>query len=181
MNKVLKETLESFLIAAAIALVIRLFVIEPFYVNGPSMEPTFFTGDRIILSKYSYRVAPPKRGDIVIFKYPRHPDQDFIKRVIAVAGETVEIRMGRVYINGQPFEENFATRVSISSYPRVEVPKGSVFVLGDNRSNSEDSRYFGFVPLANIKGKAMFVYWPFGRAKMLNQAGQAILDGGPNT
>jgi signal peptidase I len=168
MKRLLKDTLETFLIAAVIALLVRMFVIEPFYINGPSMEPAFYNGDRLLLSKFAYRNAEPKRGDIIIFKYPRHPDQDFIKRVVAVGGESIEMRMGRLYINGQLFDETYPTKSSISSYPRTEVPRGSVFVLGDNRSNSEDSRYFGFVPLSNIKGKAFCVYWPFGRIKILS-------------
>jgi signal peptidase I len=167
MRKLVRETLETVIIAAAIALVIRVFVFEPFYVKGPSMEPTFLTGDRLIVSKFTYRFSPSKRGDIIVFKYPRQPDSDFVKRVIAIGGETVEIRMGRVYINGQPFEETFATRATLTSYPKTDVPRGTVFVLGDNRSNSEDSRYFGFVPLDNIKGKAVILYWPFPRAQLL--------------
>lgn len=168
MKKVIKETLETIAVAAVIALVIRMFIFEPFYVKGPSMEPTLYTSDRLIVSKLSYRIGAPKRGDIIVFKYPRNPNSDFVKRVIALGGETVEIRMGRIYINGQLYEEDFATKPSISSYPKTEVPRGTVFVLGDNRSNSEDSRYFGFVPIENIKGKAVAVYWPFKRAKLLS-------------
>jgi signal peptidase I len=167
MKRVLKDILETILIAAVVALLVRMFVIEPFYVNGPSMEPAFYTGDRLILNKFAYRNAEPKRGDIIIFRYPRHPDQDFIKRVVAVGGESVEIRMGRLYINGQLYDETYPTRSSIASYPRTEVPRGSVFVLGDNRSNSEDSRYFGFVPLSSVIGKAWCIYWPIGRIRLL--------------
>lgn len=165
--KVLRETLETVVIAAVIALVIRLFVFEPFYVDGPSMEPTLWDSERLIVSKFIYRFSQPQRGDIIVFRYPRRPDTDFVKRVIAVAGETVEIRMGRVYVNGQIFEEHFKTKPSLTSYPKVEVPQGTVFVLGDNRANSEDSRFFGFVPLGNIKGKAVVVYWPLQRVHLL--------------
>ncbi len=165
MKKIIRETLETVVIAALIALVIRMFVFEPYLVSGPSMEPTLFTADRLIVSKFSYRIGAPMRGDIVVFKYPRNPDKDFVKRVIALGGETIEVRLGRVYINGQPIEEDFMTRSAVSNYPETEVPTGSVFVLGDNRTNSEDSRFFGFVPLQNIKGKAVALYWPLNRIR----------------
>jgi len=167
MRKVVQETLETVIIAAAIALMIRFLVVEPFRVDGPSMEPTFYTGDMLIVNKFLYRFTAPKRGEVIVFRYPRQPQKDYVKRVIAVAGETVEVRMGRVYVNGQLFEEDFTTKPSISSFPRTEVPSGSVFVLGDNRSNSEDSRYFGAVPLSNIKGRAMVVYWPIARIQLV--------------
>ncbi|MDP2858257.1 MAG: signal peptidase I [Bacillota bacterium] len=167
MRKVLQETLETVIIAAAIALLIRFFIVEPFRVDGPSMEPTFHTGDMLIVNKFGYRFSAPKRGDVIVFRYPRQPQKDYVKRVIAVAGETIEVRMGRLYVNGQLFEEGFTTKPSISSFPRTEVPSGSVFVLGDNRSNSEDSRYFGAVPLGNIKGRAMVVYWPIPRVQLI--------------
>ncbi len=165
--KFLRETLETVIIAAVLALLIRMFVFEPFYVDGPSMEPTLWNSERLIVAKFMYRFSEPRRGDIIVFRYPRRPDTDFVKRVIAVGGETVEIRMGQVYVNGQPLQQNFETRTSLASYPKVEVPQGSVFVLGDNRSNSEDSRYFGFVPISNIKGKALLVYWPLSRVHVL--------------
>jgi len=167
MRKVVRETLETVIIAAAIALLIRFLIVEPFRVDGPSMEPTLYTGDMLVVNKFMYRFTSPKRGDVIIFRYPRQLQKDYVKRVIAVAGETIEVRMGRVYVNGQLFEEGFTTKPSISSFPRTEVPGGSVFVLGDNRSNSEDSRYFGAVPLSNIKGRAMVVYWPIPRIQIV--------------
>lgn len=159
------EALESVVIAVLLAVVIRLFILEPFYIPSGSMEPTLKENDRIIVSKLNYHFQEPRRGDIVVFKYPMDPKRSFVKRLIAVGGETVAIRNSRLYINGQPVPEEYlppGLRIN-SDYGPVEVPKGSYFMLGDNRNNSDDSRVWGFLPENLIIGKALIIYWPPGR------------------
>jgi signal peptidase I len=161
-----REVLETILFALLIALLIRTFVVEVYRVEGASMEQTLHSGERVLVNKFLYRwVRKPRPGDIIVFRYPRQPDRDFIKRVVAVEGDTVEIRGGVVYVNGQPFAEApTALRSDEDSPHPITVPPDSVWVLGDNRNNSEDSRYFGEVPLANIRGMAFFRLWPLSRA-----------------
>lgn len=156
-----REVVETILIAVVLAFAVRGFVVETFVVLGPSMEPTLHELERLFVNKILYRVQAPERGDIVVFAYPRDPSRDFIKRVIALPGETIEIRDGRVYIDGQFVEETYiAYPDSHGDYGAVTVPREHVFVMGDNRRNSEDSRYFGPVPFANLRGKAFLIYWP---------------------
>jgi signal peptidase I len=163
-RRAIREIAETVLIAVVLAFVVRGFVVETFVVLGPSMEPTLHDLERLFVNKLIYRMHAPRHGDIVVFAYPRDPHRDFIKRVIGLPGETVEIRDGRVYINGQYQEEPYiAYPDNFTNYGQVKVPDGNVFVLGDNRRNSEDSRYFGFVPLANIRGRAFLIYWPIRR------------------
>ena len=160
----IREVIETVLIAVVLAFVIRGFVVETFVVVGPSMEPTLHDAERLFVNKIVYRLHDPRRQDIVVFGYPRDPNRDFIKRVIGLPGDTVEMRDGRVYINGDFLEESYiAFPDHHSTTGPIEVPEGHVFVLGDNRRNSEDSRYFGPVPLANIRGKAFLLYWPLSR------------------
>ncbi|MCL5038416.1 MAG: signal peptidase I, partial [Firmicutes bacterium] len=118
-------------------------------------------------NKLVYRWHEPERGDVVVFRYPLDPSRDFIKRVIAVGGDYVEIRLGQIYVNGQAIEEPYVANRDLQSYPKTRVPPGSIFVLGDNRRNSEDSRVFGAVELRYVKGKAFLVYWPFSEAQLL--------------
>ncbi|MCL6634947.1 MAG: signal peptidase I [Peptococcaceae bacterium] len=155
------EVFESVAIAVLLAVVIRLFVLEPFYIPSGSMEPTLQEHDRIIVSKLNYRFQEPKRGDIVVFKYPRDPKRNFVKRLIAVGGETVAIKNSRLYINGQPVAEDYLPKgLRFADYGPVEVPPGTYFMLGDNRNNSDDSRVWGFLPKDLIVGKAILIYWP---------------------
>ncbi len=132
------------------------------------MEPTLHDSERLFVNKLVYRFRPPARGDIIVFRYPRSPDRDFIKRVVAIGGETVEIVEGRVLVNGRFLEEEYGTIPDHTHYPRTEVPSGCLFVLGDNRRNSEDSRFFGFVPLENVKGRAFLLYWPLERLSFIH-------------
>lgn len=171
-----KETLEwikewgtSFVVAIALAMLIRTFIVELYMVEGPSMTPTLLNGERLVVSKFIYRFQKPVKGEVVIFRYPRDPSRDFIKRVIATAGDTIEIRDGRVFVNGQLLDEDYIKEKTRGSYPLSTVPAGTVFVMGDNRNNSEDSRFpeVGFVPLELLKGKAILVFWPVGNFKML--------------
>lgn len=163
-RRALREIAETVLIAVVLALVVRGFVVETFVVLGPSMEPTLHDLERLFVNKLVYRLREPSRGDIVVFAYPRDLHRDFIKRVIGLPGDTVEIRDGRVFINGEFIQEPYVVYPDHhTNHGLVTVPSDSVFVLGDNRRNSEDSRYFGFVPLANIRGRAFLIYWPINR------------------
>lgn len=163
----LRESVETVVIAFVLALIIRTFFVASILVEGTSMDPTLANHQRLLINKIGYRFAEPDRGDIVVFRYPVNPHRDFIKRVIARGGETVEIRNGKVTVDGQTLTENYVVWADDGFYPATTVPPGSVFVLGDNRMNSEDSRYFGFVPLGHIKGKAFIIYWPLGQAGLV--------------
>lgn len=161
----LRELLETIVLALVVALVIRTFVVEVYRVDGSSMQNTLHTEERVLVNKFLFRwqIRPPQHGDIIVFQYPRQPDRDFIKRVVAVAGDTVEMRQGKVYVNGKRFPEVPTVRMTDQDFPPRVVPDGSVWVLGDNRNNSEDSRYFGQVPLRNIRGLAFARIWPLSR------------------
>lgn len=160
MRKAFRETAETILIALVIAMFVRAFVVESFVVEGPSMEPTLYDHERLLVFKPLYRVSEPHRGDVIVFRYPADPRRDFVKRVLARGGETIEIRSGQVYVDGELVDEPYLADVGSSSMPPLEVLPGQLFVMGDNRSNSEDSRQFGFVPMRYVKGKAFLVYWP---------------------
>jgi signal peptidase I len=138
-------------------------------VEGPSMRPTLVNGERLVVNKFIYRFKEPEKGEVLIFKYPKDPSRDFIKRVIAVAGDTIEIKDGRVFVNGQLQNESYILERTRGSFPLSTVPQSTIFVMGDNRNNSEDSRFndVGFVPLDMIKGKAMMVFWPLDLIKSL--------------
>jgi signal peptidase I len=160
MDTTVRDILETVLAALVIALLVRGFVIEPFIVDGPSMEPTLWTGERLFVSKLTFRLGTPKRGDVVMFKYPLNPNKDYVKRVVAVGGDTVEMRLGRVYVNGQQVQEPYIHFAGLYSMNALTVPEGTIFVMGDNRVNSEDSRDFGPVKLSLVRGKAVFRVWP---------------------
>ncbi|VBB05640.1 peptidase s26a signal peptidase i [Lucifera butyrica] len=165
----IKDWVISILIAVILAFFIRHFIVELYMVEGPSMRPTLLNGERLVVNKFIYRFKTPERGDVLIFRYPRDPSRDFIKRVIAVAGDTIEIKDGRVFVNGQLQNEPYILEPMRGSYPLSTVPPGTIFVMGDNRNNSEDSRFpdVGFVPLDLVKGKAMVVFWPLDHMKTL--------------
>jgi signal peptidase I len=159
----LREALETIIPAVLVALLINLFLAQATWVYGQSMEPTLHTYQRLVIEKISYRLHPPRRGDVVVLKLPEPTTRDMlIKRVVGLPGETIEIRDGQVWINRQPLTEPYLARDTNGSMaPRI-VPEGSVFVLGDNRGASNDSRYFGPVSLDQIVGHAVFSYWPPG-------------------
>jgi signal peptidase I len=128
-------------------------------VDGSSMEPTLHSGEFVIVNKLTYKLGQPEIGDVVVFHYPRDPEQEYIKRVIGLPGDQVLISDGKVYINGQMLEEDYIN--SPPAYQATwEVPDDSLFVLGDNRNNSADSHSWGPVPLNYVVGKAVLVYWP---------------------
>lgn len=183
----LREWAESIVIAVLLALLIRAFVVQAFKIPSGSMIPTFEVGDRIFVNKFVYgaripftnirlpALAQPKRGDIIVFVSPETPKKDFVKRLIAVGGERVEIRYGGIYIDGKPAEDE-ASINSVTYYNRgdygkegepAEVPNDSYYVLGDNSASSRDSRYWGFVPKKNVIGKAILIYWPLNRIRIL--------------
>ena len=163
------ETLDASIFAAVLSLLIITFVVQAFFIPSGSMEPTLAIGDRILVSKFTYRFGPVRRGDVIVFHYPLNPSKDFVKRVVALGGETVELRDGVVLINTSPISELYPTalasgdRACTSNYGPQKVAVGQIFVLGDNRCNSDDSRFFGFVPDENVIGKALLVYWPLPR------------------
>jgi signal peptidase I len=182
-----RETIEAIAVALLLALVIRTFVVQAFKIPSGSMLPTLQIGDHLLVNKFLYGprleipftqislgrlpgLRSPQRGDVVVFVNPKDPSQDFIKRVVATAGETVEMRQRHLYINGQPVDDPFATYrlggVEKSQHfgPYV-VPPGTVFAMGDNRDESSDSRFWGPVPLENVKGLAVIIYWSWDHAR----------------
>ncbi len=182
----LREYFESIVIAVILALFVRTWVVQAFKIPTGSMENNLLIGDHLLVNKFVFgpttggvenAVLPVRhirRGDIVVFKYPDEPERDFIKRVIGLPGETLELRNKKVYINGQPLEEGYVhflepvsegqeiTSIDLRErYGPVQVPQGQYFVMGDNRDNSQDSRYWGFLPEHYIKGRALMIYWSY--------------------
>lgn len=159
---VLRELLETIVPAVLIAALIHLFLAQATRVYGQSMEPNLHTDQRLIVEKVSYRFHGPRRGDIVVLKQPGCDDCELlIKRIVGLAGEEVAVHDGQVYVDGQPLEEPYLSRVTGGHYESVRVPPLHVFVLGDNRSASNDSRSFGFIHRDEILGRAWVSYWPF--------------------
>lgn len=155
------ETLDACIFAAVLSLVIITFVIQAFYIPSGSMEPTLMINDRILVAKFLYRFEPVARGDVIVFRYPLNPQRDFVKRVVGQPEDRVQLKEGVVYMNENRISETgYTIKPDFGNYGPVTVPSGQYFVLGDNRNNSEDSRFFGYVPRANIIGRAVFIYWP---------------------
>ena len=157
--------LRDLVISLVISCFIIIFLYQPVKVEGTSMMPSLEDQERIFVNKFVYRWEPIARGDIVVFRYPRDPSKSFIKRVIGLAGDHVQIEAGRVSVNGVLLDEDYVPRAyeDQRSYPEIVVPPGSYFVLGDHRSLSNDSRDFGPVEQSFIYGKAVFGYWPVDR------------------
>jgi signal peptidase I len=181
-----REYFESICVAVILALFVRTFVVQAFKIPTGSMENNLLIGDHLLVNKFVYAptmtgveravlpIDPVRRGEIIVFKYPEDPERDFIKRVIALPGETIELRKKRVFIDGRQLDEpyvryltppdedsgeDFDVRVQ---YGPVTVPPGHLFMMGDNRDNSQDSRYWGFLPQEYVKGRALFIYFSFG-------------------
>jgi len=154
--------LRDLVISLAISAFIIVFLYQPVKVEGTSMMPSLDDQERIFVNKFVYRLEPIERGDIVVFRYPRDPSKSFIKRVIGLAGDRIQIDDGRVFVNGHLLEEDYVPRIYADhrSCPEVVVPPNSYFVLGDHRTMSNDSRDFGPVDAGFIYGKAVFGYWP---------------------
>lgn len=163
----IREYVESLIIAVLLALFIITFIAQSFLVEGSSMEPSLQHGQRLMVEKVSYRFASPKRGEVVVFKYPGDRRRKFIKRIVGLPGDEILIKNGFLHINSVRLEEDFINgptygTYSAPSFGPVIVPEDHYFVLGDNRRNSDDSRYpdVGFVPKEEIVGKALFTFWP---------------------
>jgi signal peptidase I len=145
-----------------LAIVVMIFLYQPVKVEGTSMNPLLSDQERIFINKFIYRFEPIERGDVVVFWYPLDRSKSFIKRVVGLPGETVEIRAGNVYVNGKELPDQYvpATYLDGSNYPTRRLPPDEYFVMGDHRDSSNDSRVFGSVPRQFIYGKAVFAYWP---------------------
>jgi signal peptidase I len=185
-KSVIQEWVESIIVAFILAMIIRAFVVQAFKIPTGSMRPTLLEGDLILVNKFIYGAkvpftnirlpafSLPKRGDVVVFIYPEDRKKDFIKRLVGLPGETLEIKNGTIYINGAPLLDtvfnqryyynrgDFATEGQ-----KIIVPADSFFVLGDNSASSKDSRYWGFVPRQNVLGKALIIYWPLNRIRVI--------------
>lgn len=185
MKAALREIFETIILTILIFLLVR-SIVQNFKVEGRSMEPTLESGQYLLINKAvywridtgalrsafaaqretgapdrpRYLFSPPQRGDVIVFRYPKDPNRDFIKRVVALPGETVEIRGGVLYVNGAPMEEPFVANHPSYTFERTRVPPANYFVLGDNRNNSSDSHVWGMVPEENIIGRAWLRYWP---------------------
>jgi signal peptidase I len=149
-------------VALGLALVIIIFLYQPVKVEGTSMAPLLSDQERIFINKFVYRFTPIERGDVVVFWYPLDHSKSFIKRVIGLPGETIELRASHLYVNGKELVEPYVppSYLDGSSYGPVQIPEGNYFVMGDHRDSSNDSRMFGPVPRQYIYGKAVFAYWP---------------------
>ena len=169
-----RENVESVLWAIAIALIIRTFIIAPFKIPSGSMQPTLLIGDRILVNKFIYRFREPRRGDVIVFRYPEDPKRPFIKRLIGLPGDKVEIKDGRVLVNDAALDPTLA-RASYyynqGEYAQegksIAVPDGMYFVLGDNSASSHDSRFWGYVPKKLLIGRAVCIFWPPWRIRAL--------------
>ena len=180
-----KEYVESIIIAILIALFIRTFIICAYKIPSRSMVPTLLVGDHILVNKFIYGVkipllrrtiipvGEPKRGEIVVFIYPNDRSKDFIKRVIGLGGDKIEIKNKKIFINDKEYKDSFgiysdniiypATMQPRDNFGPITVPKDSIFVMGDNRDESLDSRFWGFVDLKDVEGKAFIIYWSWNR------------------
>ncbi len=181
----IRENVEAIAVAIILALFIRAFVVQAFKIPSGSMKDTLLIGDHILVNKFIYGVkipftqqtlipiTDPERGDIIVFKFPEDPDKDFIKRVVGIEGDVIEIRDKKLFVNGKPMEYsqaifNDSRVISDTIQPRdnfgpVTVPPGHLFVMGDNRDHSYDSRFWGFVDLEAVKGKAFMIYWSWNK------------------
>ncbi|MCI1943892.1 signal peptidase I [Clostridium luticellarii] len=170
MVKELIEIGKSILIAIIAAFLIITFVFETVNVDGHSMDPTLNNGDRLIVEKVSYYFRAPRAGDIVVIKYPANPKEKFIKRVIGVGGDRIKIEDGKLYVNGAVKKEPYILETMTGDFDEVTVPQNTVFVMGDNRNNSRDSRFpdVGFVSYKMVVGRAAFRIYPFSRAGKLS-------------
>jgi signal peptidase I len=156
----LRELVETVLLAVVLFLVINLLTARV-RVDGPSMEPSYFHNNRVVVSKVSYLLGDIERGDVIVFPAPPNPEEDYIKRVIGLPGDQISVQNGVVFINGEALVEPYISAPPINNMRAIPVPEGSVFVMGDNRNVSSDSRSWGALPIEDIIGKAVFVYWPF--------------------
>ncbi len=165
-KSMIRELLETVISAGIIAFIIITFIGQVTVVRGASMEPTLHDNERLIANKISYRFETPERGEIIIFKPPLEIKRNYIKRIIGVPGDKIEITEGEIYLNDKKLEEPYVKNRSYENMPPTIVPDNSFFVLGDNRPNSSDSRYWGFVPRKNVVGRAWVVFWPLNKIRL---------------
>ena len=185
-KSVIREWIESIIIAFLLAMVIRTFVVQAFKIPTGSMRPTLLEGDLILVNKFIYGAKIPfadkrlpafrdfKRGDVIVFIYPEDTKKDFIKRLVGLPGDEIEIKKGSIYVNDSPLSDPvFNNRYYYNrgdfgvEGTKIIVPKDNYFVLGDNSASSKDSRYWGFVPRDNILGEAFVIYWPPNRVRTI--------------
>ena len=170
------ETLQTLVLAGLLIVFFRAFVFQNFIVEGTSMYPTLMQGDRLIVSRISYIFGEPERGDIIVFQYPFGPERDFVKRIIALPGETVAIQNGQVFINGKPLPpETYVQNKSIDNYGPLTLGQDEYFVMGDNRTGSSDSRSWGPLQEHFIIGKAWLIYYPFERFTFIHHPNLEIV------
>ena len=162
LRRELRSWTRDLAVSLGLAIVVMIFLYQPVKVEGTSMNPLLSDQERIFINKFIYRFEPIERGDVVVFWYPLDRSKSFIKRVVGLPGETVEISMGRVYINGEDLTDQFvpSTYLDGSNYTPRKIPDSEYFVMGDHRDSSNDSRVFGPVQRQFIYGKAVFAYWP---------------------
>lgn len=180
-KSVFREYLEAAAIAVLLALFIRSFIVQAFKIPSGSMEPTLLIGDHILVNKFLYGIRvpftqkilfplkDPGREDVIVFIYPVDKTKDFIKRVIGLPGDKIEVVDGKIHINGKPYDDKYGYYADTAAkgsnpggnyhYGPVTVPENQLFVMGDNRDHSYDSRFWGFVPAESVKGKAFIIYW----------------------
>lgn len=162
----LTEILQTILLA-----LIFYFIIDSFFprvrVENISMKPTLEPGELLLVNKLAYKLGSPQHGDVIVFHYPGNPEEDYIKRLIGLPGDLIKVENGSVFINGQEMEEPYVAN-SPAYQGSWEIPEDSFFVLGDNRNQSSDSHTWGFVPIKNVVGKALVVYWPINQIKILS-------------
>lgn len=155
----LREAAETILLTVLLFFLIQIFI-QNFRIQGPCMEPTLHSGQRLAINKLVYRLHPPQRGDIIVFHCPYDPKRDFIKRIIGLPGEEVEVKQGQVFIDGRELNEPYVANPSSYSWGPKVMGLDEFFVLGDNRNNSSDSHNWGPLPRKYIVGKAWLSYWP---------------------
>jgi signal peptidase I len=175
------DTMQTILLAASIFLIVYIFLFRPFQVSGESMDPTYKNKEYILTSLIALKFDDPKKGDVIVFNSPTDPDKDFIKRVMATAGDTIYLREGFVYVNNKKLDESEYLTDKVRTYGgnfmkedvSVTVPEGNFIVMGDNRPLSSDSREWGFLPREKIIGDSLFVYWPITDMRLIkNPFGQ---------
>jgi signal peptidase I len=162
------DFVETILFAFILAFLIKSFILQISYIPTGSMIPTLNNGEAVLVVRIPYYFREPRRGEIIVFKYPLNPSQEYVKRLIGLPGDTIEIKHGNVYVNGELLKEDYVKRKDDYNYGPIKVPKDSYFVLGDNRPVSVDSRYWGFVPKKNLVGQAILLLWPPQRIQIVH-------------
>ena len=161
------EFAKTLIIAFVLAQLIMVSVAQAFQVEQYSMEPTLLPHDRVLVDKIFYRLRQPRRGDVIVLKYPLNPQRNYIKRIVGLPGDVLAVKEGKLFVNGRRVVEVYLNGTPQGNYGPLTVPADSVFVMGDNRNNSEDSRAFGALKKSLIVGQALLIYWPPPRMRVL--------------